>query len=242
VTFAIVGASAGLGRALAEESARRGHNVVLIASDERDLRSLARHLHLMYGVMTEWVAFRIGLADENDLARSIESRMPIDGLLFPIGLALDNDTGFLPADAARMLMNTNFLSQAALVSYFWSSFLLRPRAYVVGFGSIASIRGRRRNVVYAAAKRALLSYFESLRHIAARTSIKVHFYQLGYLETQQTYGKRLLFPKAQPSDVANFVLNRLDRDQPPIVYPRFWSLVAFVLKRLPWPVFKRLQF
>jgi short-subunit dehydrogenase len=242
VTFAIVGASAGLGRALAEECARRRHDVVLIATDERDLKALAAHLRLTYGVNADWISFRIGAVDEHALAQSIQSKASIDGLLFPIGVASDEDTAFLPKSTTKMIVDVNFIGQVMLVSDLWPILASRSKAYIVGFGSVASIRGRRRNVVYSASKRALLSYFESLRHIAVGTTVRIHFYQLGYLETQQTYGKSLLFRKAKPSEVARFVMDRLDRDEPAKVYPGFWAIVSFVVQWLPWPVFKRLQF
>jgi short-subunit dehydrogenase len=242
VTIAIVGASAGLGRALAEECGRRRHNVVLVASDERDVKALAWHLRLMYGVTAEWVPFHVGSGDERMLAESIQSKMAIDGLFFPIGLSSEDDTGLLTVDMSKLLVDVNFLSQTALVTCLWPVLLNRPKAYIIGFGSVAAIRGRQRNVIYSASKRALSSYFESLRHIAVGTSVRVHFYQLGYLDTLQTYGKQLLFPKAKPADVAKFVMDRLDRDEPALTYPRFWTLVSAVLRWLPWPLFKRLQF
>ncbi len=193
----IVGASAGLGRALATEAARRGHNMLLVASDERDLRALTAHLHLQYGVRAEYLAFHIQDSVETEwgIVAAAQKFTSIDGLLFPLGYASDGDDGNLDTRAAKRLVEINFLSIAAVTHAFWHSLASTPGACVVGFGSIASIRGRSRNVVYAAAKRALGSYFESLRHIAVGTKIRVQFYELGYLDTQQTIGKHLLFSK-----------------------------------------------
>jgi short-subunit dehydrogenase len=242
VTFLIVGASAGLGRALAEECARRGHDVVLLASDERDLIALAAHLRIVHGVTAEYVACRIDSNDDEVWAALESVRASMDGLMFPIGLASDEDTGLLAPREARRLIDANFVGPASLISRFWPELLERPRAYVVGFGSVAAIRGRRRNVVYAAAKRGLLSYFESLRHLAVGSPVRVHFYTLGYLDTQQTFGKPLPFPKARPEQVARFVLDRLDRDEAATVYPRFWSAIGMVLRAIPWSIYKRLNF
>ena len=55
------------------------------------------------------------------------------------------------------------------------------------------------NVAYSAAKRALASFFESLRHACADTGVAVQFYVLGYMDTElgrRTSGARS--PRATP--------------------------------------------
>ncbi len=66
---------------------------------------------------------------------------------------------------------------------------------MVGFGSIAAARGRSGNVVHASSKRALESYFESLRHAWAGQGPRVQFYILGYLDTSLASGRTKLFPR-----------------------------------------------
>ncbi len=46
----IIGASAGLGRALAEELAARGHSLYLISSDIEDLQPLAQDLRIRFNI------------------------------------------------------------------------------------------------------------------------------------------------------------------------------------------------
>lgn len=240
----IVGASAGLGRALAEEAARLGHPLLLVASDARDLTALAADLRLQHGAQAEFAACRLN-SEPEWMARVIEAagRLgPLDALWFPIGASLDDDCGTLDADAARQLLEVNFFSIARVVSHFWPEFIARGCGQIVGFGSIAAVRGRGANVMYSAAKRALLSYFESLRHMAARTGICVQFYQLGYLDTQQAFGRKLLFPKCPPERVAAMVTRNLGKDVGIVFHPAFWRVIAILLRWLPWPLFKRLRF
>ena len=44
MTYLVVGASAGVGRGLAARFAAAGHDLVLVASDERDLAAMAADL------------------------------------------------------------------------------------------------------------------------------------------------------------------------------------------------------
>jgi len=62
-TALVTGASAGIGRALAMEFARHGHDVVLVARREERLRSLADELEGSYGV--DATALPMDLADDD---------------------------------------------------------------------------------------------------------------------------------------------------------------------------------
>ena len=110
-----------------------------------------------------------------------------------------------------------------------------------GFGSIAGTRGRSRNIVYAAAKRGLETFFQSLRHRHLPSSLRVQFYRLGFLRSNLTWGQRLPLPAAEPDAVAARVVDALDRGSFARYEPRRWALVAFVLRRLPWFLFRRMK-
>ena len=242
MNFLIVGASAGLGRCLSEEAARRGHHLLLVSSDSRDVAAMAASLRLQYGVRTDYLACQFGnAADEDEAVSAAKKFGPIDVLMYPLGFAQDDDIGSLDSQTALRLVRINFLSQVSLTTALWPLLLEREQASVVGFGSVAAVRGRRRNVMYAAAKRALTSYFESLRHLAVGTNIRVHFYQLGYLDTQQAFGRRLLLPKGSPERLARLVLDRLPRQGGPIFYPWFWWPVSRALRLMPWFIYARLE-
>jgi NAD(P)-dependent dehydrogenase (short-subunit alcohol dehydrogenase family) len=116
------------------------------------------------------------------------------------------------------------------------------RRSIVGFGSIAAVRGRRSNVAYSAAKRGLESYFESLRHSVAGSGICVQFYRLGYVRTQQSFGKKLMLPPMEPTAVARHVVDNMEHDIGMRSLPRYWAGVCLILKRMPWRIFRHLNF
>ena len=121
-----------------------------------------------------------------------------DALLLPIGWTADKDEVVADPSVAERLLRTNLVAVIALVTELLGELSRRPRAAVVGFGSVASVRGRGSNVVYAASKRALQTYFEGLRHACAGTSVRVSFYVLGYLDTSLAFGRRTPLPRADP--------------------------------------------
>ena len=134
----IVGASAGLGRALATEAARRGHDLLLVASDERDLHALANHLHLLYGGRVECLACHVGNPSEAEqqIVAASKAFSCIHGLLFPLGYASDGDNGSLSAVSAERLVDINFLSIAAVTNAFWNMLLQTPEPASLGLDQL----------------------------------------------------------------------------------------------------------
>jgi short-subunit dehydrogenase len=244
VTWIVVGASSGLGRALAEELARLGRPLLLVSSDARDLNALASDLGIVHGVGVRTLAHDAadheGLA--NRLRAAVEPGERIDGILFPLGLVTDDDDCLLPPARAEEIARVNFLAVVSVVSALLPGLLAQRSGTLVGFGSVAGVRGRSRNVIYAAAKRGLECYFESLRHRCERHGLRVCYYTLGYLDTNLAWGRRVPLPKADPTRAAERICRDLGRKAGHRYYPRAWAPVAWAVRALPWFVFKRWEF
>jgi len=244
MTYVIVGASSGLGRALAERFAAAGYDLVIVSSDARDLNVLASDLAIRNGVRVSPVEANLG--EEGDYPALIYDAAcklgDVQGLVFSVGANASEDDVNISIDSAIRLARTNFLSVAAIIGKFMPMLLNRSGAAIVGFGSVSATRGRSANVIYAAAKRALASYFESLRHAAAQSDALVQFYVLGYLETNLSFGIPTLFPKASVGKLADRVLEGLNKDFGVAYFPGYWRFVCLVVRLLPWFVFKHLKF
>jgi short-subunit dehydrogenase len=239
-----VGASAGLGRSIAERLAASGHDLVVASSDERDLAALASHIRIRYGVRATTVAGDLasGAPDPDRLVGAAGDLGGADALLLPIGWTALIDDGRWDPGLTERVVRTNFLSVVTVISRFLEELERRPRAVIVGFGSVAAARGRGANMVYAASKRALQTYFESLRHRCSDTDIRVQFYILGYLDTNLAFGRKTALPRAAPDRLAARVARDLTRGEGVVYYPWMWRLVCSLLPLVPWCVFKRLKF
>jgi short-subunit dehydrogenase len=240
----IIGASAGVGRALSEELASRGKNLLLVATDSRDLQALASHLRLNYEVeVISVVADAANVEDCVEMIRLAAIELGnFDSLYFPIGISSSEDCGYMSMEKSGVLLNINLTIVISVITVFLPEFLILHKANIVGFGSIASVRGRRSNIVYSAAKRALESYFESLRHLLVGSRVTVQFYKLGYVATQQSFGKNLLFPAASPRQIAIEVLSNSNKDIGTKYLPKYWVLICTVVRLIPWALFKKMNF
>lgn len=244
MTYIIFGASAGIGRALADRFAAAGHDLIVLSSDNRDLAAVASDLSIRHGVRVATLTADLAAGDAylDDLAAEADRCGGIDGLLFAVGAVLPDDDGSLESEKVTWITRANFLSIVTAIARFLPPLRSRPRAVIVGFGSVAATRGRNVNMVYAANKRALESFFESLRRACVGSNITVQFYVLGYIDTSLAFGRRTLLPRADPDLLSARVLRDLGRDIGVAYHPRFWRHVCALLHWTPWLLYKRMKF
>ena len=241
-TAVVIGASSGLGRALAQALARDHHALLLIASDRRDLDALASSLNLAHGIAVRALALDLGREADPGvrIGAALEGMPPLSALLLPIGQSREDDDFSLDAAAIGQLLAVNLHAPLAIVHALLPR-LVEARGTVVLFGSVAATRGRGRNVVYAGAKRAVVSLYESLRQRYRTRELRVQLYELGFMATNLTYGLRLPLPVADPADVARAVVRRLRSGSSRRYLPRWWRFVALIVRCLPWFVYRRLK-
>jgi short-subunit dehydrogenase len=244
MTFIIVGASAGLGRSLAEKFASKNYDLVLISSDIRDLDPLKMDLENRFHVKIFPIEMSLtkNHLDFNEIESALKKSSPLEGLLFPIGYPYEKDLPGLNEGKTIDIVNANFLSILIFINQFLDV-LKERKSLIIGFGSVASIRGRSRNAIYSASKRGLESYFESLRHFTQNSKICVQFYNLGYLNTNLAFNdeKTIFFKRADVKPLADIVFTNLFKDFGIKYYPKSWKLVKIILPLLPWNFFKKMK-
>ena len=242
MTAIIIGASSGLGRALAVELARRKQPLLLVASERRDVEATCADLRLRHGI--EARSLGMDLAGEADPAARVLAAL--DGLpaptslLLPVGVSRRDDDFSLDAGAIGQLLAVNLHAPLAIVHGLLPA-LLESKGTVVLFGSVAAQRGRGRNVAYAAAKRGLTSLAESLRQRYPTKQLRVQLWQLGFLRTNLTHGMKLPLPALAPEDAARTVVDHLRKGSFERYLPSWWWPIIFLIKRLPWFVYRRMK-
>jgi short-subunit dehydrogenase len=236
----IVGASAGLGRAIAERLAADGHSLYLIASDAHDIAALVSDLTIRFGVKVSGESLDLAKLDVAALRQRVHDTLGrVENLFYIAGFSL-LDSGPIADDAAARLIDVNFTAAVRIINAFLPD-LKDGAGNLVGAGSVSSSRGRRTNSIYAAAKSGLETYFAAMRHYLANSRCRVQFYRLGYIETRMTFGQRLMFPALKPEDGAKTVVSNLGRDLGAVYLPWWWWPITAIIRHLPWPIFKRLN-
>lgn len=239
----IIGASAGLGRALAEELAARGHSLFLISSDIEDLQPLAQDLRIRFNIKVFISSVDLKNFSVHELYADICNQIGEVNNLFLIAGRSDplQDSGFIDDHFLNHLITTNFLSICQIVNIFLPALSMNQSHNLVGIGSVAGVRGRQKNMIYAASKRGLETYFESCRHwLTRQNGAKVQFYRLGIMNTSmaQSGGP---FPMADPHVIARTIANNLGKDLGTTCLPSWWKLIMLIIQNLPWLIFKKLN-
>jgi len=239
----VIGASSGVGRALARALAARGTKLLIVSRDRRDIEAAAADIRERFGCQCLGQALDIASPDFDARAFADAAAAwlgEIDAVYIPAGSVREDDSGPNP-DVLLPLTATNYLGPALLAAEFGRRMQEKKRGEIVLFSSIAAGAPRTRNAAYSASKAALEVYARGLRHSFEPHGVAVRVYALGYVDTPLSYGRPLLLPLASPEEVAEAVLR--DQGRSGVYYlPFWWSAVVFALQHLPWPLYRRLKF
>ena len=145
----IFGGSAGMGRAIAEQLASRHADVLLVASDARDLDAVRSDLLLKYGTgKVSTLAVDLAQAEPEAVVGGIlDDFGKFDAMFLVAGLAVVGDSGVLASAAAERLVKINFVAPALLINAVMAAGALLPNGSIVVLSSVAAARWRGRNVL-----------------------------------------------------------------------------------------------
>lgn len=241
----IIGASAGLGRAIAEQLAAAGWDLVVAARTATDLESLAAELEATHDVCVTAIPVDV-TADDSTLATFVDDATTAvpdpDAVIITVGSVASIDDGDADWATTSDLVAANMTGVMKLGGHFAGRFETRGSGTLVLFSSIAAGAPRRNNVAYSAAKAGLESFAKSMQHRLGRSKAAVHLYRLGYVDTRLAAGHDLKLKPADPQKVARRVIEGLGGRSRTVFEPRYWSVIVRGLRILPPPIYNRLEF
>jgi len=240
MNYLIIGASSGLGRELSYTFAKNKNNLIVCSRDERDLEALKSDIENKHKVEVKTLALNLTSEEsiQNNLLIDQELFKTIDGILFPIGLMFEDDKVGLELEKINSLYQANFSSVAFIISKYLSN---KDEGIIVGFGSVSGYLGRKFNPYYSAAKSALNSYFESLGFESKKKNTKIQFYILGYLETNLSFGKKLIMPKGSVKKLSEIVYKNKNKKFKKYFFPFWWSFIVFAIKVIPFSIILKMN-
>jgi decaprenylphospho-beta-D-erythro-pentofuranosid-2-ulose 2-reductase len=241
----ILGATSGIAQQAQRLMARNGIELLLVARSAERLPALAADLLIRGAVKV--VTFAADLADVSThasvLAYAQEQLPEFDTVLVAYGTMLDQEQCKHSVQLALRELDTNFISAAALLTLFAEYFETRKSGCIAAITSVAGDRGRRSNYVYGSAKGALSLFLQGLRSRLYEAGVRVITIKPGPVDTAMTdhMAKGAMF--ADPKDVAKDICRALERRSPEILYtPWKWRYVMAIVRAIPEPLFKRLNF
>jgi NAD(P)-dependent dehydrogenase (short-subunit alcohol dehydrogenase family) len=241
----MLGATKGMGRALARLLAERGERLFLLGRNAEQLQRSACDLEIRgapppvrTGLCDLLRPETFGLAlDQAQQQLGGFDTVVVTAGLFGAQEELEDDPEF----AARVLA-ADFTNTVLFCEQARKRLLSAGGGTLCVFSSVAGDRGRRPVILYGAAKAGLSRYLEGLDHKFRRCGLKTVCVKPGFVSTGMTAGLKPPPLAGQAQAVARRVLRAIDRGWPEVYAPAAWRWVMWVIGRLPRCVMRRIRF
>lgn len=243
-TVLILGANAGIGRALAVEFARHQYDLILAGRDLEELDALAQDLNLRHNVQTRAEKVDVVNIDalESALAACISpAGNALEGAVLCAGYLGDADASRADLAEARRILDTTFTGPALALSILANHFEARRQGFICALSSVAGDRGRQSNYVYGSAKGGLTVFLQGLRNRLFHSGVSVITVKPGFVDTRMVFGNRKLPLVASPERVARDIYDAVAKKKDVVYVPWFWKFIMLVVNSIPEGVFKRLK-
>ena len=240
-----LGATRGMGRALARLMAQRGDRLFLLGRDPEELARSTQDLEVISGGGRVDAALCDLLQPATfsaALDQATQALNGFDAVVVTAGLFATQEQ--LEADAALCgdLLTANFTNTIQFCEEARRRLLAAGGGTLCVFSSVAGERGRKPVILYGATKAGLSHYLEGVDHKFRAQGLRTICVKPGFVKTGMTAGLKPP-PFAGESDaVARVVLKAIDRGSPVVYAPGIWRWVMLAIRTLPRAAMRRIEF
>ena len=232
----VVGASSGIGAAVAQQLVADGYRVALVARRQAELYALCQQLN----AGTDEPVAHAYTHDVRayDQAPDVFSRIasdlsPLDLIIYAAGMMTTGTTG-AEFQGERDMIETNVIGAMRWLGLGADYLQQQGKGTLVAISSVAGDRGRPGNGAYMASKAALSSYLDSLRFRLSSQGVRVVTVKPGYVATPMTAGRKLPKPLTLSPEVAARRIVRASESGRSVAYvPGYWRPIMWLVRHLP---------
>lgn len=241
----IIGATSAIAQSVAHKYASNGGRLFLVARDAARLDTLAADLQVRGAERVDVLA-----ADLTDHARhpeiveaALDAMPQLDVVLVAHGVLPEQADCEASTELSLESIDVNFLSVVSLLTPLANRLAERGKATIAVISSVAGDRGRGSNYVYGSAKAALDAFLQGLRNRLFKSDVHVLTIKPGFVATPMTaHIEGRSGPLwAQPDEVAEGIVQAIEKQKNVVYLPRFWWAIMFIIRNIPEFVFKRLS-
>lgn len=241
-TAIVVGASSGIGAAIARRLALEGRKVAMLARREPELRAMAATIDDTLG---KQLAFPyVHDAADHDKVEELWQRIEadlgeVDELHFVAGVMPPVAIDEFDMHKDLVQLQVNAIGGIAWVNAAAKRFQAKGKGCIVGVSSVAQDRGRVGKPGYHASKAAFDTFLESVRNRLWKKGVQVTTIRPGFVETPMTTG--LPLKGAISADkAAGLILRARDKRKALAYVPFKWRIIMTVIRHIPSFVFRRM--
>lgn len=231
----IVGASAGLGRAVAEELSRTGAEVILSARSADALTELAEALP------GRAQAVPMDVSDADSVSEAAATVGEIDGMVYLAGLYWPMPAAEFDGDKAAAMLDVNLTGAARVLGHVLPPMVARDSGHVVLTGSLSGFRGLPGASGYGASKSGIMSLAETLYADLRKTGVDVQLINPGFIRTQMTDKNEFNMPFImEPEAAAKLFVDHMQGDDFACNFPKAFGAMFRLSQFLPDWMYYRL--
>lgn len=241
----VVGASSGIGEALARELVSQGYRVAAVARRQERLAELCRTLNVQRPDVPCALAYPHNVThfDEiPELFQTITNDLGgLDVILYVAGALHPVAPQEYDFDKDADMVQVNLLGAMAWLGQAAVRFERAGGGHIVGISSVAGDRGRRANPAYHASKAGLTTYLESLRNRLTHKGVRVTTIKPGFVDTEMLRKSGRTRGAITATAAARQIVRAVERGRQTVYVPGRWALIMLILRHVPSCLFRRLN-
>jgi decaprenylphospho-beta-D-erythro-pentofuranosid-2-ulose 2-reductase len=239
----VVGASSGMGAALAKRLAAGGCQVALVARREAELATVCEAINAGGPVLARAYPHDVRCVEEvPGLFQQIAADLGgLELVIYAAGVQPRVAPDEYDTEKDRLIVEVNVIGAMAWLNEAARRFERAGDGTIVGISSIAGDRGRRGNPAYGASKAALDHFLEALRNRLSQRGVRVVTIKPGFVDTDLTRGMPGLFWLISADEAARRILAAARRGSIVAYVPARWRLVGLVIRSIPSFLFRRMK-
>ncbi|MDX5402586.1 MAG: SDR family NAD(P)-dependent oxidoreductase [Rhodobacterales bacterium] len=232
----LIGASEGLGAALAHKLNAAGVEVIVSARNEDRLRALVAELPGKASYVT------MDVGDRASVEAAAAQVGQIDGMVYLAGVYWPMKAQDWNAEQAEAMADINFTGAIRAVGAVVPQMVARDAGHIVITGSLSGFRGLPGAIGYAASKAGTMSLAESLYADLRKTGVRVQVANPGFIRTRLTDKNDFRMPFLMEPDQAAREMFELMNDQTTFKrsFPRVFSWLFRLSQFMPDWMYYRL--
>ena len=241
----LVGASSGIGAALAHRLADEGYQIALLARRAEMLSTLTDEINLKHGE-TRAIYYVHDVTDYESVPELLEKIVSdlggLDTFIYNAGVAHMVGLKKYDFEQDRKMVEVNYIGALAWLNPVAESFQNMQSGQIVGVSSVAGERGRVGAPAYNSSKAAFTSQLEAYRNRLTRYGVNVLTVKPGFVETDMIKDAKKLFWVISPEQAAGDIFKAMQKRKQEIYTPARWRLMMFIIRNIPSVIFRKLTF
>jgi len=232
----LIGASEGIGAALAQALAQAGANLVLSARNGDKLAALIATLS--QGTHRALPMDVTDAASVDEAWKTLGTQAIPDMVIYNAGTYDSVDAAHFDLPKIERMMDVNFHGALRVLAHVVPAFMARNSGHIGLVGSVAGYRGLPAALGYGSSKAALIHLAENLKADLGRTNIRVQIINPGFVKTRLTDKNDFTMPCIISAErAATYIADGLQSPAFEIHFPKRFSRFLKLLSLLPAPIY-----